>query len=185
MAHSTDRRDTASRLIKASPQAIYDAFVNREAVVKWLPPQGATLQVQTFEPRIGGRFQMTLTFATAPGKSTADSDVVVGRFVDLVPRQHIVQAIEFASADPAFAFAGTMTMTWTLEAVAGGTRVTVLAENVPAGISPSDHEIGMNSSLANLAAYVEAPKPPGAMNQLLLSLKGLKLGASTKLLPGA
>jgi len=154
MTHSTGRRDTASRFIKALPRAIYGAFVTREAVAKWLPPQGATMEVQTFEPRVGGRFQMTLTFAGTSGKSTANTDVVVGRFVELVPPQRIVQAIEFDSPDPAFA--GTMTMRWVLGATAGGTIVTVTAENVPSGISRADHEKGMASSLANLAAYVEA-----------------------------
>ena len=154
MADSTVRRDVASRLIKASPLAIYDAFVTREAVAKWLPPQGTTMAIQVFEPHRGGRFQMTLTFAATPGKSMANTDGVVGRFVELVPPQRIVQAFEFDSPDPAFA--GTMTMRWVLEAAAGGTVVTVVAENVPPGISQADHEIGMNSSLAHLAAYVES-----------------------------
>ncbi len=153
MTDSTMRRDAASRLIKASPSAIYDAFVTREAVAQWLAPRGATMEIQVFEPRAGGRFQMTLTFAAVPGKSTANTDVAVGRFVELVPQQRIVQAFEFDSPDPAFA--GTMTMRWVLSAAGGGTSVTVTAENVPPGISQADHEIGMNSSLANLAAYVE------------------------------
>ena len=153
MADSSVRRDVASRLIKASPSAIYDAFVTREAVAKWLPPQGSTMAIQVFEPHGGGRFQMTLTFAATPGKSTANTDVVVGRFVELVPQQCIVQAFEFDSSDPAFV--GTMTMRWVLAAAASGTNVTVTAENVPPGISQADHEIGLNSSLANLAAYVE------------------------------
>lgn len=111
------------------------------------------MEIQVFEPRIGGRFQMTLIFASTPGKSTDNTDVVVGRFVDLVPRQRIVQAFEFDSPDPAFA--GTMTMRWELESAAGGTVVTVVAESVPPGISQADHEAGMHSSLAHLAAYVE------------------------------
>ncbi len=156
MTDST-RRDTASRFIKASPSKVYVAFVTREAVAQWLPPEGATMEVQVFEPRAGGRFQMTLTFASASGKSTAHTDVVVGRFVELVPRQRIVQAFEFDSPDPAFA--GTMTMRWGLEAVEGGTVVTVIAEDVPVGISPADHEVGMYSSLAHLAAYVESQVP--------------------------
>jgi len=154
MTHSTGRRDTASRFIKASPRVIYGAFVTREVVAKWLPPQGATMEVQTFEPWVGGRFQMTLTFLGIPGKSTANTDVVVGRFVELVPPERIVQAFEFASPDPAFA--GTMTMRWALESTTGGTVVTVTAENIPSGISRTDHEKGMASSLASLAAYVEA-----------------------------
>ena len=156
MTDST-RRDTASRFIQATPSAIYDAFVTREAVAQWLPPDGATIEIQVFEPRAGGRVQMTLTFAAAPGKSTAHTDVVVGRFVELVPRQRIVQAFEFDAPDPAFA--GTMAMRWELEAVEGGTVVTVIAEDVPAGISPADHEVGMHSSLAHLAAYVESQVP--------------------------
>jgi len=147
------RRDTASRTIRASPQAIYDALVTREAVTTWLPPQGATINVETFEPWAGGRFQMTLTFAAAPGKSTANTDVVAGRFVELVPHERVVQAFEFDS--PAPAFAGTMTMCWVLQATSTGAIVTVTAEDVPPGISPADHEAGMNSSLANLTAYVE------------------------------
>ena len=154
MIHSTGRRDAASRHIKASASAIYDAFVVREAVARWLPPEGATMEIQVFEPRIGGRFQMTLIFASAPGKSTTNTDVVVGHFIELVPQQRIVQAFEFDSSDPAFA--GTMTMHWVLEATAGGTVVTVVADDVPPGISQADHETGMSSSLAHLAAYVEA-----------------------------
>jgi uncharacterized protein YndB with AHSA1/START domain len=153
MTQSTGRRDAVSRFIKATRQAIYEALVTREAVARWLPPQGATMEIQTFEPRIGGRFQMTLTFAAASGKSTANTDVVVGRFVDLLPPERIVQAFEFASPDPAFA--GTMMMHWVLEATAGGTIVTVTAENVPPGIRQPDHEAGMNSSLSNLATCVE------------------------------
>ena len=154
MIHSTGRRDAASRHIKASPSAIYDAFVVREAVAQWLPPDGATMEIQVFEPRVGGRFRMTLIFASAPGKSTSNMDVVAGHFVELVPQQRIVQAFEFDSPDPAFA--GTMTMRWVLEAVEGGTVVTVVADNVPRGISQAYHEIGMNSSLAHLAAYVDS-----------------------------
>ncbi len=154
MTHSPGRRDAASRHIKASASAIYDAFVVREAVAQWLPPDGATMEIQFFEPRIGGQFQMTLIFASTPGKSTTNTDVVVGHFVELVPQQRIVQAFEFDSPDPAFA--GTMTMRWVLEATEGGTAVMVVAENVPTGISPEDHEAGMKSSLAHLAAYVES-----------------------------
>lgn len=154
MAPSTMRRDTASRLVKASPEAIYEALLTREAVEKWLPPEDATMEIQVFEPRPGGQFQMTLIFGSAAGKSTANTDVVIGCFVDLVPQERVVQVFEFASSDPAFA--GTMTMHWILEAAASGTMVTVIAENVPTGISQADHEIGMNSSLAHLAAYVES-----------------------------
>jgi uncharacterized protein YndB with AHSA1/START domain len=148
-----DRTHTAARRIGSTPDAIYAAFLDRHALSKWLPPEGATGRVDVFEPRAGGRFRMTLTFQAATGKSSENTDVVDGRFVDLVPGKRIVQAFEFVSDDPAFA--GTMTMTWSLEAVAGGTDVVVVADDVPAGISKADHEEGLASTLANLAAFVE------------------------------
>ncbi|HEV7249934.1 MAG TPA: SRPBCC family protein [Shinella sp.] len=148
-----DRRHTTSRRIGSTPDAIYAAFLDRDALSKWLPPEGAAGHVDILEPRVGGRFRMTLTFQAATGKSSENTDVVDGRFVDLVRGKRIVQAFEFVSDDPAFA--GTMTMTWSLEAVAGGTDVTVVADDVPAGISKADHEEGLASTLANLAAFVE------------------------------
>jgi uncharacterized protein YndB with AHSA1/START domain len=160
MAESGGARvDSASRLILAPPDALYRAFVDPEALVRWLPPAGMTGRIDRFEPRPGGRFAMILTYdepgGASAGKSSSDSDVVRGRFVELVTGRRIVQLFTFDSTDPAFA--GEMRMTWTFEAEAGGTRVTVRAENVPSGISPEDHEIGMRSSLDNLATFVEQP----------------------------
>ncbi len=66
----------------------------------------------------------------------------------------MVEATEFESDDPAFA--GTMTMTWQLTPLVSGTEVSIAASGVPTGISPIDHATGMQSSLANLAAYVES-----------------------------
>ena len=99
---------------------------------------------------------MVLTYpdaAGAPGKASADSDVVEARFVDIVPGERVVQAVDFVSDDPAYA--GTMTMTWAVSAVEAGTRVDIVAEDVPDGISAEDHAAGLSSSLANLAAFVE------------------------------
>jgi len=150
------RTDAASRIIRATPQAIYDAFVDPDAQAKWLPPTGMTGHFDLFEPWPGGRYRMTLTFTgehTTPGKSSADADTVEGRLVELVPGERIVQAADFESDDPAFG--GTMTMTWSLRAVREGTEVTVTASNVPEGVSAEDHAVGLASSLANLAAFVE------------------------------
>ena len=91
--------------------------------------------------------------STAPGKASADTDVVEARFVAIVPGVRVVQAVEFVADDPAFA--GTMTMTWEVTATSGGTRVDMRADDVPSGISAEDHAAGMTSSLENLAAYVE------------------------------
>ncbi len=149
------RIDRASRLIPASPDSVYRAFIDPDLLVRWLPPEGARASLDRFEPRPGGAFDITLTFAdsAAPGKSGPGMDVIQGRFVELEQSRKISQLFTFKSPDPKFA--GTMRMTWNLEPAAGGTLVTVAAEDVPAGISPTDHEAGMTSSLANLAGLCE------------------------------
>lgn len=150
------RTDTAGRLIRATPRAIYDAFVDPDAQVRWLPPSGMTGHFDLFEPWAGGCYRMTLSFTgehATPGKSSADADTVQGRLVELIPGERIVQTVDFESDDPAFG--GTMTMTWSLRAVPEGTEVTITASDVPQGISAEDHATGLASTLANLAAFVE------------------------------
>lgn len=157
------RIDRASRVIAASAAQVYAALTDGRMVQHWLPPAGATGTVEVFEPRPGGQFRMTLRFAAGAdgvdgvggggGKTTADSDTITGRFLDLDPDEYVAQEFDFVSADPAFA--GTMRLTWGLTWCAGGTEVSVTAENVPPGIAPGDHEAGMASSLANLAAFLE------------------------------
>lgn len=150
------RTDSASRLIEASPDRVYAALVDPDALADWLPPSGMTGSFDHFDATPGGVFRMILTYADAPGaggKSSVDSDVVEGRFIEIVPRVRVVQAIEFVSDEPHFA--GTMTMTWSMAKADGGTRVDVVADDVPPGISAGDHAAGMNSSLANLAAYLD------------------------------
>jgi uncharacterized protein YndB with AHSA1/START domain len=150
------RTDAASRVIAASPAQVYAALVDREALTAWLPPDGMTARFERFEPRPGGSYRLVLTYANAsgaPGKATAESDVVEARYVDIVPDVRVVQAVDFVSDDPAFA--GTMTMTWKVTAVEGGTRVDLIADDVPDGISAVDHATGIASSLTNLAEYVE------------------------------
>jgi uncharacterized protein YndB with AHSA1/START domain len=146
-----------SRIIKASRQAIYQAFLDPAALVMWLPPAGMTGHVHEFDPRQGGAFRMSLTYLgpdhVTRGKTLEHIDVFRGRFLELIPNQRIVQLIEFESDDPLFA--GPMTITWTLVDVPDGTQATVLCENEPAGIRPDDHAAGMRSSLANLAAFTE------------------------------
>ena len=140
----------------APPGQVYAALVDREALAAWLPPDGMTARFERFDPRPGGSYRLVLTYADAShaaGKATADSDIVEARYVDIVPDVSVVQAVDFVSDDPAFA--GTMTMTWKVTAVDGGTRVDITADDVPDGISAEDHATGLASSLANLAEYVE------------------------------
>jgi uncharacterized protein YndB with AHSA1/START domain len=150
------RTDKASRVIAAPPDRVYAALVDPEALRAWLPPEGMSGRFEHFEARPGGSYRLVLTYAdasSARGKATADSDIVEARFVDLVPGVRVVQAVDFVSADPAHS--GTMTMVWQVTAVDAGTRVDIRADDVPAGISAEDHAVGLGSSLANLAAYLE------------------------------
>ena len=100
---------------------------------------------------------MRLTYADAQpsqGKTSQDSDEVEVCLTRLVDSKRIEQAVTFDSADPAFS--GIMRMIWSFEAEADRTRVTVRAENVPDGIRPEDHQVGLNSSLESLAAFLKA-----------------------------
>jgi uncharacterized protein YndB with AHSA1/START domain len=150
------RTDTSSRVIAAPPDRVYSALVDPEALTAWLPPDGMSGRFERFDARPGGSYRLVLTYAdasTGQGKTTADSDIVEGRFVELVPGTRVVQAVDFVSDDPANA--GTMTMTWQLTAAEGATRVDIRADDVPTGISADDHAAGLRSSLTNLAAYLE------------------------------
>jgi uncharacterized protein YndB with AHSA1/START domain len=150
------RRDLASRVIAAPPDRVFAALVNREALAAWLPPAGMSARFERFDPRPGGSYRLVLTYldaSRAQGKATTDSDIVEARYIDIVPDVRVVQAVDFDSNDPAFA--GTMTMTWEVTAIDGGTRVDVTADDVPDGISPEDHAAGLASSLANLADHLE------------------------------
>jgi uncharacterized protein YndB with AHSA1/START domain len=152
------RTDSASRLIVASPDRVYEALVDQKALETWLPPDGMTGRFEQFDARPGGSYRLVLTYAdpsAGRGKATADSDVVQARFLDLRPGERVVQAVDFLSDDPANA--GTMRMTWELTAIDNSTRVNIRAENVPVGISAEDHAAGLASSLSNLAAYLEQP----------------------------
>lgn len=150
------RTDMASRVVGAPVDRVFAALVDPDALVMWLPPTGMRARFDHFDARPGGSYRLVLTYvdpSAAAGKASADTDVVDARFVEVVPGLRVVQAIDFVSDDPAFA--GTMTMTWSVTAVAGGTRVDVVAEGVPSGITADDHATGMASSLANLARFVE------------------------------
>lgn len=150
------RTDRASRVIAAPPGRVWAALVDPKALMAWLPPGEMTGRFERFDARPGGSYRMVLTYpdaSGAPGKATAESDIVEARFVDFVPGERVVQAVDFVSDDPSYA--GTMTMTWQVTAVDAGTRVDIVAEDVPDGISAVDHAAGLASSLTNLAAYVE------------------------------
>lgn len=151
---TTQHSHSVSRTIRAEPEAIYQAFMNPDVLARWLPPDGATGQIEVFEAHVGGRLRMTLTFRDSQGKSSENTDTVEARFVDLTGGQRIGLSVEFISDDPRYA--GVMTMTWLLRPQPQGTTVTVTADHVPVGIDRTDHEVAMASTLANLARTVES-----------------------------
>lgn len=90
--------------------------------------------------------------SSARGKTSESTDTFQGRFAKLSPNERIVWAVEFESADPSFA--GEMIVSTTLEPAGGGTKVTMLCENIPPGIRPEDNEAGGRSTLEQLAAFL-------------------------------
>lgn len=147
--------------MQAPRSRIYAAFLDPDAVAKWLPPDSMTGAVHLFEPREGGRFRISLTYQdpanALPGKSSENTDTVAGKFAELIPDQQVVWLVEFESTDSAFG--GEMRVTWTLADAGPGTEVTVLMENLPPGVRPEDNEAGSRSTLENLANYVERERP--------------------------
>lgn len=154
---SAPRIDRASRVVAASPAQVWGAMSSPDALAEWLPPAGMTGRFEHFDLRPGGSYRLVLTHADPAqrGKSSGGSDVVEVRFVDVAPCERIVQAVDFESDDPAFA--RTMTMTWSITTEGddgSSTRVDIVAEDVPPGISAEDHAEGMASSLENLARFL-------------------------------
>lgn len=136
--------------------AVFRAFAEPGAMERWIAPAGMIATMLRFDFRAGGSYRMRLTYLdpqAGRGKTADDADEVEVRLLRIVEGERIEQAVVFESDDPAFA--GTMRMVWTFAAEARGTRVTVRAEDVPDGIRPEDHEVGLNATLSNLDAFLQ------------------------------
>jgi len=145
-----------SRLIHASPAALYHACTDPAALAAWRAPGDMTGKVHNYDGRVGGGYTMSLYYpATDParGKSGDREDRFTARYVELAPPTKIVETITFDAADPALT--NELTMTVTFQAKGDGTEVTIAFDNLPPGIRPEDNELGTQSSLAKLARYVE------------------------------
>jgi len=146
-----------AKVIKAPRMAVYQAFLDRDAVAAWLPPATMKGRVHLFEPHVGGRIHVSLMYRRPEdarrGKTIGNTDTVRGRFVELVPFERIVEVVEFDSPDPALA--GEMRITASLVDSDEGTEVTMLCEDIPEGVRPEDNAAGCRSSLDNLAALIE------------------------------
>src|SRR5438309_5388338 len=142
--------------VNAPPEAVYAALLDAHAVASWMVPDGMTSHVHAFDPREGGSFRISLTYdaPTGTGKTTAHTDTYHGRFVKLVINEQVVEVVEFETTDPALR--GEMTITITLADADGGTDLLAVHDGLPPGLSTVDNEAGWRSSLAKLAAFVEA-----------------------------
>ena len=142
--------------VNASRAAVYRALLDPRAVATWMVPTGMNSHVHTFDAREGGSFRISLTYdgPHGTGKTTAHTDTYHGRFVKLVPDQQVVEVVEFETADPAMQ--GEMTITFSLADESGGTDILAVHDGLPPGVPPTDNEAGWRSSLAKLAALVEA-----------------------------
>jgi uncharacterized protein YndB with AHSA1/START domain len=146
-----------SRVINASPERVFAAFINRDALLRWLPPGEMTGLFHAFDPRPGGGYRLSLFYPAGErsglGKTSHNEDVVELTFRVLDPPRTIVESVTFVSDDRAFH--GEMTLTATFEAVPVGTNVTLRCDNLPPGLRPEDNEAGSRLSLNQLARYLD------------------------------
>jgi len=144
------------RRVNAPRASVYRALLDARAVAQWMVPTGMTSPVHAFDAREGGSFRISLTYdaPTERGKTTAHTDTYHGRFVKLVTNERVVEVVEFETTDPALR--GEMTITIALADADGGTDVLAVHDGLPRGLPPPDNEAGWRSSLAKLAALVEA-----------------------------
>ena len=126
------------------------------ALVDWLPPGEMTGKMHHFDGKVGGGYRMSLYYPAsekqARGKTTADEDMVDVRFIELRPPHRIVEAVIFASSDPALH--GEMTVEIEIVAAAGGAEVSFLCRDLPPGLRLKDNETGSAQSLDQLARYL-------------------------------
>jgi len=145
-----------SRRVNAPRAAVYRALLDSRAVATWMVPTGMSSQVHAFDAREGGSFRISLTYdaPTGTGKTTAQTDTFHGRFVKLVKNEQVVEVVEFETTDSALQ--GEMTITLALTDADGGTDLVAVHDGLPPGVPAADNEAGWRSSLAKLAALVEA-----------------------------
>ena len=141
------------RVLRAPPERVYRAFLDADAIAKWLPPHGFTCKVHAMDARVGGRFKMSFT-----NFGTGHSHSLGGTYLELAPRERLRYTNVFD--DPHLP--GEMVTTITLTQVLVGTELVAVQEGIPAMIPPEACMLGWQESLALLAQLVEAEIPDGA-----------------------
>jgi uncharacterized protein YndB with AHSA1/START domain len=139
------------RVLRAKPERVYRAFLNADAMAKWLPPYGFTCTVHHFDAKVGGTFRMSFTNFTS-----GNSHSFGGRYLELVPSERIRYTDTFEDPN----LPGEMQTTATLKQVSCGTELSIVQEGVPEAIPVEMCYLGWQESLAQLATLVE-PEIPG------------------------
>jgi len=139
------------RVLKAKAERVYRAFIEPDAMAKWLPPYGFTCTVHEFNAKVGGRFRMSFrNFTTGNGHSFG------GEYQELVPNERIRYFDKFDDPN----LPGTMSVTVTLRALAiGGTEINVVQEGIPDMIPVEMCYLGWQESLEQLAKLVDPEIP--------------------------
>ncbi|OPY78211.1 MAG: hypothetical protein A4E65_02365 [Syntrophorhabdus sp. PtaU1.Bin153] len=135
------------RVLRAKPDKVYHAFVDADAMAKWLPPNGFTGKVHHLEAKVGGTYRMSFTNFT-----TEDSHSFSGRYLELIPHERIRYADAFDDPN----LPGEMQVTVILKAVSVGTELNIVQEGVSDAIPPEVCYLGWQESLNLLAKLVEA-----------------------------
>jgi len=138
------------RVLRATPERIYRAFLDADAMVKWLPPNGFTGKVHQMEAKVGGGYRMSFTNFT-----TGKSHSFGGTYVELKPHERIRYTNKFDAGN----LPGEMQTTIILRQVFCGTELNVTQEGIPAAIPAEACYLGWQESLVLLAKLVEAEIP--------------------------
>ena len=141
---------TLHRVLRAAPDKVYRAFLDADAMAKWLPPNGFTGKVHHLDAKVGGTYKMSFTNFT-----TGSSHSFGGEYLELVPNERIRYTDRFDDPN----LSGEMQTTVTLKRVSVGTELNVVQENLPAVIPTEACYLGWQESLAQLTKLVEADVP--------------------------
>ena len=138
------------RVLRAPPERVYRAFLDADAMAKWLPPHGFTGKVHQIDATVGGTYKMSFT-----NFSNGHSHSFGGQYLELVPNERIRHTDKFDDPN----LPGEMRTTISLKQVFCGTDVSVLQEGIPEAIPPEACYLGWQESLTLLAQLIEAEIP--------------------------
>jgi uncharacterized protein YndB with AHSA1/START domain len=138
------------RVLRSTPERIYRAFLDADAMAKWLPPHGFTGKVHHLDAKVGGTYKMSFT-----NFSSGHSHSFGGKYLELVPNERILHTDKFDDPN----LPGEMRTTVSLKKVSVGTELNVLQEGIPGAIPVEACYLGWQESLTLLAQLVEAEIP--------------------------